>query len=542
MIGKSPVLGVDVGEKSAKFVLLSQAGKDFVIEQFGVVELFEKGKEVQNPFKKISELLASRGVGSYRTVGGISGQSVFLRFVRLPPVAKKQMDQIVRYEAQQQVPFPIDDVRWDYQVLRSPTEDERDVLLVAVKNEIGAQLTESFSAAGLRLRLLDAAVLGIVNCLSHNQIIHPGTSSLILDIGAKTTHMIVADRGNLWVRNISIGGNHVTQGVAEALGVDWQEADDIKRRMVGQSDFGLDSQLKGKVTDAVEKVVAKLFGEVSRSLGFYRSHYPNDRVNEILLCGGGSLLSGLDQAVKKRFSLTVKRLDGLVGYKVAPTVNTTELSRNKVFLIGAVGLALRAWKSCRLQIDLLPHDVQRRQATLRRVTYLSATFLAFLLMGFTYWGYTSQLVRIQDLRTRVLAREWEDMKIKSGPVNRAHDQVEAQRSKFLGIQQELLSSQLWPAAMNALAEALPNHFWLTRIAGQKRTASMEGSSIWGSLMIEGKTSGDVDRDLPLFRDALSASPYFDSVEIISAQVHQGNVEFSLKLDILDVGLRKAGSS
>ncbi len=536
LFGKIPVLGIDLGERSAKYVLVMRSGKDLVVDQFGVIDLKEKGQPVKDPMGKIRGALAAKGIKTFQTVVGVSGQSVFLRFVRLPPVPKKQMDQIVCYEAQQQVPFPIEEVRWDYQVLSAAAEEERDVVLVAVKNDILEQINRSFTESGLRPNLIDASVLAIVNCLAYNQIIHPGTSSLILDIGAKTTYMIVADRGALWIRNIPIAGNHLTQAIVEALDVDPEEAEQIKVGLsIGQAEIGFDNEMKQKLNNAVEKALGRLFGEVLRSLGFYRSQNPNATINDIYLCGSGTALRGLDQAAKERFNLPVKRLDSLAGFKVSSGISIAELNRSRPFLAGALGLALRLLRPCRLQIDLIPHDVRKQNVLLRRVAYVAATYLVLGFMGLSYWAYTSRLVGIQQLRTGVLDTSLRDMERLSRGVDHEHEQVQVLRMKFQKIEESLLSAQAWPEVLGAIAAALPNNFWLVKIHGEKNetahVAARGAAPLWGLLVLEGKTSGDIDKDLPLFREALMKIPYLSDIEIQSAEVQNGLVEFSIKLKV-----------
>lgn len=534
MIGKTPVLGVDIGEQSAKYVLLSQSGGKIVLEHFGIVPLKGSKGETVDPVAMIRAQLTAKGIKAVRTVGGISGQSVFLRFVRLPPVPKKQMDQIVRYEAQQQVPFPIEEVRWDYQVLSSASEEERDVILVAVKNEIVEQMTRSFVQAGLQPSIVDVSVLAIYNCLSHNQTVHPGTSSLILDIGAKTTHMIVADRGGIWVRNIPIAGNHLTQAIAEGMNIGADEAEKIKIGLgLGKSEFGLDTQAKQQLYATVDKALGRLFAEVSRSLGFYRSQYPNAMVNDVYLCGGGALLRGLEQAAKERFNLPVKRLDSFAGFQCGAGVNPAELARDKIFLGGAMGLALRLLSRCRLHIDLIPHDVARKRAMMRRVAYVAGTYGVIVLMGLVYGMYSNRLSNIRELRTAVLDASLKDMQALSWGVYREKDQVDVLRGKFQRIEQAFNAAEAWPAMLSSIGQAMPNNFWLVRIAGEKAAATkpVPGQQTWGYLVLEGKTYGDIDRDLPLFREALSKIPLFSDVEIVSAQVENGVVEFTLKLKV-----------
>ncbi len=517
MIGKNPVLGVDLGEHSAKYVLVSTLRKELVIEHFGVVDL----KDLQ----KIRATLNAKGVKSIRTVAGITGQSVFLRFVRLPPVPKKQMDQIVRYEAQQQVPFPIEEVRWDYQVLSAASQDERDVVLVAAKNEIVQDVVRSLIEAGLRPDFLDVSVLSLYNCLLFNQTIHPGTSSMILDIGAKTTHMIVADRGSLWARNIPIAGNHVTQAISEDMGIPFEEAERVKTSLdSGQTKIP-------QAQAAMDKVFARLIAEVGRSLGFYRSQFPNAVVNDIFLCGSGALLHGVDKGLKERFNLPTKRLDSAAGFKISADINAAELSRSKIFLGGALGLALRGLTECRMRIDLVPHEWRRAKDLKKKIAFVSGAFAMLALAGIFQWAFSSHLASDQDARTAVLDSSYQDMKALSLKVEECQVDLQLLKAKFQCVEDQLLAAQMWPSVLRAVGDVLPKNFWLVRIAGERMQSLAAEPGMAGLLTLEGKTSGDIDQDLPRFREALSKIPLFSDVEIASAQVDKGIVEFTLKLKV-----------
>ncbi len=556
--GNKPVLGLDVGEHSVKYALVCRRGREFVVEHCGIVDLKKKDDPGKNPYETIRTTLTAKGVKSFRIVVGISGQSIFLRFVRLPPVPRAQMDQIVRYEAQQQVPFPIEDVRWDYQVLNAVSQEERDVLLVAVKSEIVEPAVVALHRAGLNPLLLDASVLAIYNCLNFGQSIHPGTSSLILDIGARTSHMIVADRGGLWIRNIPIAGNHFTEAIAEGLNVSLQDAEAMKISLsLGGGSAQIPSASQQKIMACVEKVLDRVFAEVSRSLGFYRSQYPGATLHEIDLCGGGSLLKGLDQAVKERFNLPVKRLDCFAGFRVSPEIPATELARKKVFLAGALGLTLRLHRSNRLQIDLTPFDVRRQRTRVRKMLHVAATCFVVLATGAAYWIGTVRLVHIQQMRINALEQMTREMEVLSRGVGMEKEQLEVLKEKFKSIDAALSEAQAWPMILSALQGVLPRHFWLTRIAQDRPAANFGAASaqekggprgkvpasagesrcapaLWGTLLLEGKTSGDIQNDLPLFREALLKIPYFSDVEVVSAQVAKGIVEFSLKIKVKNV--------
>ncbi len=536
-MGSTPVLGMDVGEHSIKYVLLSRGRKGPLVEQCGVIDIKENGRALPQAFEELRARLSAKGFKQFRTVAGISGQSVFLRFVRLPPVPKRQMDQIIRYEAQQQVPFPIEEVRWDYQVLSALAQDEREVVLVAVKNEIIEQLSDQLERAGLHPVLVDASILAVTNALSYCQTIHPGTSSLILDIGGKSTHMIIADRGNLWIRNIPIGGHHFSAAIAEELRISLEEAEQIKSRYgFGHDEAGLESLMRQKQQAALQMSTGRLFAEVTRSLGFYRSQNPGAVVQDIGLCGGGALLRGLDQAAKERFQLPAKRVDPFVATELGAGLSKDEWIKNKPFLAGAFGLALRLMESCRLQIDLVPHALKRQRMRVRQVGYASATAVIVFVMGIACWVYASRLAQIQQLRIADLDMTLKNMQELSWGVFREKEQVEILKKKFQRVEQAFGQAHQWPGLLAEIGRVLPSNFWLTRVAGEKDAKIGD----WG-VVLEGKTSGDIDKDLPMFRQALAQTPGFSDVEILSAQAENGVVEFNIKMRLKALPAQEANA-
>jgi type IV pilus assembly protein PilM len=144
----------------------------------------------------------------------VSGQSVFTRFVKLPAVDQEKIDRIITFEAQQNVPFPIDEVVWDYQLVGSDVADKIEVVLVAIKADLLEAINTAVEESGLQTTLVDVATMALYNAFRFNYSELPGCS-LLIDIGARTTNLLFVEPAKVFSRSIPIGGSSVTSAIAK---------------------------------------------------------------------------------------------------------------------------------------------------------------------------------------------------------------------------------------------------------------------------------------------------------------------------------------
>src|SRR6266576_6980108 len=163
---------------------------------------------------KISEILNEHRIKSGKVNYAVAGQSVFARFVKLPAVEEEKIDRIIAFEAQQNVPFPIDEVVWDYQLVGGGTEEQLQVVLVAIKADLLEGMNAAVEAAGLRPDVIGVATMGLYNAFRYNysDVTEP---SLLVDIGARTTNLLFIEPGKIFSRSVPIGGSSVTAALAK---------------------------------------------------------------------------------------------------------------------------------------------------------------------------------------------------------------------------------------------------------------------------------------------------------------------------------------
>src|SRR5882724_7022082 len=215
MLTSKSFLAVDFGAanlKIAEFEITDAGG--LLLKEYGLRSLGQEGgQEAARDAltqRALQELLAEKAYGSKNLNICAPGFHTFSKFVKLPPVDTSKVTQIIQYEAQQNVPFPLEEVVWDYQILGAAPSGELEVLLVAIKGDIVEGLFRAAEGAGSKLSLVDVSPAALANAFRYSYGDLEGCS-MLLDIGAKTSNLLFFDKENIYARGINIGANSITQ-------------------------------------------------------------------------------------------------------------------------------------------------------------------------------------------------------------------------------------------------------------------------------------------------------------------------------------------
>src|SRR5213076_52 len=177
----------------------------------------------------IREILNELGIKSANVNYAVAGQSVFARFVKLPLVEEEKIDRIIGFEAQQNVPFPMNEVVWDYQLVAGGSDEQVRVVIVAIKADYLEDINAAVEECGLRVEKVGIATTGLYNAFRYNYSEILGCS-LLVDIGARTTNLVFIEPGNVFFRNIPIGGNSITAAIAKEFSEPFAAAELRKKR------------------------------------------------------------------------------------------------------------------------------------------------------------------------------------------------------------------------------------------------------------------------------------------------------------------------
>ena len=319
----------------------------------------------------------------------LPGQTVFPRFMKIPAASSDLVDNLVRDEAAENLPFPLDQVVWDYWRLGTDeATGELDALIVATKAETAADAAALADAIGCPLALVDAAPLALYNSVRFNCPEADGCT-LVLDVGARATNLVFVEGSKVFMRTIPIAGNTVTNEIARTLGVEPAEAERIKKEIgfvaLGGTYAVADDETADTVSKVVRNVATRLHSEVNRSINFYRSQQGGSAPDRMLLTGGTALTRHLDTFFQEKLGVEVSYFNPFTNLSVEPGLE--EDSEGLFLMASLAGLALRAGAKCPVEINLIPPAIAEERRFLKRLPFFGGAVAAIvlsLLLGFLY--------------------------------------------------------------------------------------------------------------------------------------------------------------
>jgi len=526
MFEKDRILALDMG--ASKIVLA-----EFHISKKGDLELLRYGISLIGADTKsesdklayivtaIRDIMREQGIRPAPMLMTVSGQSVFPRFVKLPPVAHDKIKQIVQYEAEQNVPFPIDEVVWDYQLIGGD-EGEMNVMLVAVKIETVKRLTDCVQAAELEPEVVDVAPMALYNAVCFN---YPDQSecTMVLDMGARSSNLIFIEQNRIFSRSIPVAGNTITQALMKEFDVSFDKAEEIKREhglvAFGGVYAGPDDEVGERTSKIIRSVLTRLHAEVNRSINFYRSQQGGSAPSVVLLTGGSSIIPHVDTFFRDKLKVDVDYLNPFANVSVDAGIDVKRINEDLQSLGEVVGLALRRSLTCPVEINLMPPDLVARKLFRRRLPFFAMTAAGIVLTMLCWWVYFARMgavleKQVDDVSGEIKRFKKVEKKMKSSTIKHAASVEKLdQIAKVVGIRTS------WSELVSAIHGCMQEGMWV--VALNPRGTSKKINEI--NLTVQGFSDYLVDNDegtsTERFRDRLRETPFFsDESDIISANV------------------------
>jgi len=406
----------------------------------------------------------------------VSGQVVFPRFVKLPPVGRDKLPQIIQYEAEQNVPFPIDEVVWDYQLIGDGGE-ELNVMLVAAKIENIKRLTDCAQAADLEPDIVDVGPMALLNAVQYTRLAGAGCV-MILDIGARSSNLIFMEDDRVFSRSIPVAGNTITQELMKAFNLSFEAAEKIKREQGFVSFGGVTSA--GETAEAeqaskiIRSVLTRLHAEVNRSINFYRSQQGGSAPDEVLLTGGSSMLAHVDTFFQDKLRVPVAYFNPFTAVEVGPGVDVEALNQDIQCMGEVVGLALRQGGHALVEINLMPPDLVALKTFRRRKPFFITSAVAVLLFLVGWWVHFSLAGKALAQQTRQMERAVRDLTRIQGELAEASRERELAESRLTTLAEQVDLRMRWIEILEALGSCLQDGMWISAVEPQVRGDEVVG--------------------------------------------------------------------
>ena len=452
MLGLGSAWGIDLAESGLKAVKVGKHKGRPVVEDFVIIRYADltSDRDVQKEdLIKLAVRQLLPKVGKSKAVVGIPSENVLSRFISLPPVSKARIRDIVQYEARQQIPFDLSEVLWDFQRVRKDLVpgEEIDIGLFAVRREhVDGYLAELKSLGG-NLQGLQISPLAAYNFVRVD--IAPEKPLIVVDMGARSTDLIILEGDKFWVRNVRIAGRSFTQTLQRKFNISFEDAENVKKHMER-------SKHRARIFDALMPVAQELVSEIQRSIGYYKSLSKDAKFEEILILGDAFKTYGLSRFMSERLQYRV--------HAAEETHNVGVIDgRREAFLKAlpglatAAGLALQGAGFSAVSVDLLPETfVVKRELEKKKISALAAAALLWLSAGFLWYSQSrlssgiEQFARIgagEIKQATEKIREWDKVKAL------IKNPVEVPDLLALGRGREI-----WAVWLDGLSRAVPGSF------------------------------------------------------------------------------------
>jgi len=358
---------LDVGAGEVRIGEISPDKKGFPV--FTMLRAMELSSDPTKPaeffpavLQAVGALAKEMGIKSGLCSLCLGGPSVFTRVIKLPLTDPAQVEQMVGFEAQQAIPA-IEEACWDFQVFPPGQAGaaELEALIVAMKRETVTETMAAASAAGMKTDMVDLAPSALINAFRYQ---YPEVESctLILEIGARATNILLIEGKKIFCRVVPLGGVSVTQAIAADLQETFAGAEVLKKAKGfvhpgGSYEEPADEQA-ARISKLARGVMTRLHTEVERSITFYRSQQAGGRPTRVLLAGGGAALGLTDLFFRDKLKAPVEYFQSFRRIAIGPGVNRAEIGRNFPSWASLVGAGLRALPDSPCKINILGSELK----------------------------------------------------------------------------------------------------------------------------------------------------------------------------------------
>lgn len=420
----------------------------------------------------IRDLLREHAIRPGKVSLSISGQNVIPKNVKLPPVAKEKVGQVVRFEAQNNVPFPIEEVVWDY-LLTGEEDGQLSVLIVAVKEDQVAEITDCVMAAGLDPEIVDVSPLALYNAVRYNYGDLPDCT-MILDMGARSTDVVFVEGTRIFNRSIPVAGNVITRELMKEFDLSFEDAEKLKMAHAfvgfgGTYEAG-ETGVAERASKVVRNVMTRLHAEVSRTINFYRSQQGGSQPSLVLLAGGSSVIPHANTFLKEKLKIEVDYLNPFRNVAVSEAIATDRIAGDVSILGQVVGAALRRVNRCPSEINLMPHDLVRRKTFERRLPFFGVAALGLVLIMLSWWVYFNRVGGDFERRLEAVRQSVDRLDSSARDIDEIAKQKQAVYAQAESLAGLVRNRTQWLEMFDTLHAHLLEGMWISYIGASARPA------------------------------------------------------------------------
>lgn len=482
------LLAIDIGSESLKIAEFSYppSGK-LVLEKFSFKEFGGelKDEEMLPAIKTALQEVFQETKFNAKSVNiSITGQSTFIRFAKLPPIGGQEdrVRQVVEFEAKQNVPFPINEVVWDYQLIsEAGTESEIEVMFVVAKNDFIDEITETIEGFGFQISVVDIAPISCYNAARANEI-GGQDCVMLLNIGSRCSSLVFIDSGRFFVRTIPIAGQTITQQISKEFGIPFKDAEELKRKhgfvALGGAYEEPDSEVAATISKIVRNVMTRLHGEINRSINVYRSQQKGNKPSKIYLAGGSSVMAFTPRFFQEKLKIPCEYFNSFQVVSLSDNIDRERLAEVAHMFSEVIGLGLRNLTVCPIEISLVPMKIRKQHEIKAKSPYFYGSAASLIICSaFFFASLKMQAVRDEKL-LEIGKKEVENTEKIQKDIREAFNRLNSTKTAYDTAIKKLSGRSNWANLLNDLQGSLPDNMWLVTITSGKApdTTSTESTT------------------------------------------------------------------
>lgn len=465
-------VALEIGAQSVTMGVFTPAGKGYTLSRYGrreiVLDPLEEGMRMDYVSNAIAELVTELKVKGSDVRNVVSGQQVFMRFIKLIALEDSDIAEQVSYEAQQHIPFPLDEIQWDYQELPDRGTGETEVLLVAIKKDVLDNLNTQVEGSGLKTRSVDCSITSLYNAfrVSYPEEVEP---VMILDIGAKTTDIIFAEAGRFFTRSVTAAGAFVTNGIAREYNISFREAEKLKIEsgMVSLGNGFTDglTEQEAALAATIRNAMNRLSSEVQRTINHYRGQYKGSAPTKAYICGGGARMPYAVEFLQSTLNIPVEYLNPIAAFGISSKVDEEALAMDALCLGPIAGAAVSGAGVGEFNIDLVPTSVGKERAELQMLPkVLVGGLVAVAGAAFFAWSADSAAANAEKM-LKIANPAKESIEQINNTIESEKSRYERAKKDLEALNEHYAMRTAYPEIIKQLSErAASVKFWFTEFA------------------------------------------------------------------------------
>lgn len=336
----SDIIGLDIGVGSVKAVSISKQNDKLVLDAIGEVSsprvnwLDGDQKAISEVADSIKKLLNDVKIKPKKVVTSLPEDEVVSRLIRLPPLKESEIKDALRYEAETFIPYPLDQVSIDYEIVEEDSAGRLAVFAIAARNQLINSYVKLFKTLNMEILALESPAVAIRRIVSNS--VSDTAGMLVVDMGEKYSDIVSINSGKVYfTRAMSVGGESLTRAISVNLGLDMASAEEYKKA------YGMkEMELEGKIKAAILPVFTSMAEEIRRALASFREEQ-GKAADLLVLSGGGATLPGLGEELSKLLGIEVQVIQPFIKMVTDKLSLPFDINTEGCRFTLAVGLAMR---------------------------------------------------------------------------------------------------------------------------------------------------------------------------------------------------------